>query len=608
MASTTIKRRPHDVYDSTKWPDIPEIIERIYSARGVHSLADIQHGLKNLLSVSKLGNIDNAASLIAQAIMNDRSIMISGDYDCDGATGTSVAYRGLRMLGAQHLNFIIPNRFKHGYGLSPELVADMQPKPDLIVTVDSGVSSVEGVRAAKDAGITVVVTDHHLPPDELPDADAIVNPNLKDDGFPSKMLAGVGVMFYVLIAVSRHLRIAKWFEGSRKEPQLTDLLDLVAVGTIADLVPLDNNNRILVQAGLERIRKGRCAPGLKALIVRAGRDHERLVASDIAFSVGPRINAAGRLEDMRVGVQCLTTDDPVLADYYASQLEEINDARKERQQEMISEAEQLLLTESSGSGSADGGSTTSDDATPGADGSPGRESRHGVVLFNAAWHSGIVGLVASKVKESLYRPVVALAPAEPGSSELRGSARSIPGFHLRDALAVLDSRYPGLMKKFGGHAMAAGLSIDISKVDAFKQAFENVAGELLTKEQLEAIVYTDGPLGPKEFSLDFAYYLNTWGPWGQGFPEPCFDNEFEIIEYRVLGGRHLKLMLAEREHGTIHDAIWFNSYHGQEIHTHVHVAYELSINRWKDQDRLQLMVRHLEFKDASSGKKARRVE
>ena len=587
MNTSAIKRRPVPAVDPAQWPEVPEIIQRIYAARGVLSLSELDHRLSKLLPPSLLGDIDNAAALLAQAIMQDQTIMIAGDFDCDGATGSAVAYRGLRMLGSKHLHFTIPNRARHGYGLSPGLVEDMVPVPNLIVTVDSGVASVDGVAVAKDKGITVVITDHHLPGDVLPAADAIVNPNLKNDGFPSKSLAGVGVMFYTLLATLRHLRTIHWFNDERPEPNLTSLLDLVAVGTVADLVVLDANNRLIVEAGLRRIRAGRCSPGLLSLIAIGGRDYRQLVSSDIAFSIAPRINAAGRLEDMRIGVQCLITDDPVMATYYANQLEEINNARKERQQEMISEAERALGLSGPTEG-ADGAPETGSVAT-GA-----QSTTSGVVLFDPSWHAGIVGLVSSKLKDALHRPVIALAPASPGSTELRGSARSIPGFHLRDALAIVDTRNPGLMKKFGGHAMAAGLSLSLENVERFRVEFDRVASELITDDMLESSVYSDGELSPDELSVDFAKYLGTWGPWGQGFPQPCFDGVFQVVEHAIRKDVHLQLTLVDLRSGVYIKAMHFGGYKGQAIPERVRIAYELGVNLWKERESLQLMIRHLE--------------
>ena len=573
--SNKVAVRPRVVptYDPANWPNIPEVIARIYAARGVMALADIETKLVQLIPYSQLGGIDNAASLLAQAIMNDKSIIIAGDYDCDGATGTSVAFRGLKMLGCQKLDFSIPNRFKHGYGVSPELIADMNPKPDLIVTVDSGVASVDGVKAAKDLGITVVITDHHLPPEVLPPADAIVNPNLVGDPFPSKMLAGVGVMFYVLMATAKHLRLAGWFTEARPEPVLASLLDLVAVGTIADLVPLDANNRLIVSAGLARIRRRQCSKGLLEMMRNANIVPEQLTSTDIAFSIAPSINAAGRLEDMREGVLCLTTDDTVMAKYYADRLKEINTARKDLQGEMIKEAEQIV--EETDVGSA-----------------------KGVVVYKENWHSGVVGLVASRLKENLYRPVVALAPGSEGSTELRGSCRSIPGFHLRDALALVDSRNPGLMKKFGGHAMAAGLSLDKSKVEKFTQAFSQVADEWLTDDLLEAVILTDGGLEPPELTVDFVRYLNLWGPWGQAFPAPMFQNDFEIVSFKVRKEKHLSLELYDPRSNQYLAGIFFNGYKGEDPPIQARVTYELGINEYPAGNfKAQLMVRHLEERD-----------
>lgn len=562
-----IQRRPLTGTPSGWDPNVPEILQRIYAARGVYTPADVEMRLGLLHSPTKLGSIDKAARIIAEAIVNDQHITIAGDYDCDGATGASVAVRGLRLLGATKVGFIVPNRFKHGYGLSPALVDDMDPATELIVTVDSGVSSVEGVNRAKSKGISVVITDHHLPGDYLPNADAIVNPNLNGDEFPSKMLAGVGVMFYVLLAVRSVLRETGRWGG--KDPSLLPLLDLVAIGTVADLVPLDHNNRILVAAGLDRIQRGLANVGVKALIRSAKKDEANFVSTDIAFGIAPRLNAAGRLEDMSLGVQTLITDDPVEAAAFVERLEAINDERKEIQAEMVAEAEQMVL-----------GMNTGDEI--------------GVVVFDPKWHSGIVGLVASRLKENLYLPVIAFAPAGEGSDEVRGSARSIPGFHLRDALALVDVRNPGLIPKFGGHAMAAGLSLKIADVERFKVEFQKVAKELLTEEQLTATVFSDGEIPPGHLNLDFAKYLQRCGPWGQAFPEPVFDNLFYVEDYRVLSDKHLKFELLDPRDGSRVEAIFFNGYKGGEPPDYVRLAYELNINRWKDTERLQLMVRHLE--------------
>lgn len=570
-AAIEVKQRPLQG-QPTGWPsNVPDVMQRIYAARGVTDPTGIAQRLAELHSPRLLGGIEEAAKILGEAIFHNKHITVAGDYDCDGATGTAVAVRGLRMLGAQHVSFILPNRFIHGYGLSPALVDAMDPTTDIIVTVDSGVSSIEGVKRAKEKGMAVVITDHHLPGEHLPDAAVIVNPNLKGDPFPSKMLAGVGVMFYVLLMLRTYLRNTGMWAGGG-EPDLGQLIDLVAVGTVADLVPLDRNNRILVEAGLRRIRQGNASAGLAALIAAAKRNPQSLVASDIAFAIAPRLNAAGRLEDMRVGVETLITDDPVQATQFVELLDRINSERKEIQAEMVTEAENMVL----------------DNATTG---------EVGVVVFDPSWHPGVVGLVASKLKEALYRPVIAFAPASEGSDEVRGSARSIPGFHLRDALALVDAENPSLIPKFGGHSMAAGLSLMQADVPRFAKAFDDVAKRLLTDDLLNAVLYTDGPLDVGMVSLDFAYYLRQCGPWGQGFPEPIFQNVFYCQDYRIMGDKHLKLYLIDPRDGTPLEAIFFNGYDAsREPIGNVCLTYELGVNTWRGQDSLQLMVRHLEYR------------
>lgn len=596
--SLKIQPRVVPAYNDAEWPaSIPPVIRRIYAARGSVRPESVEHTLSKMLHWKELSGIVTAAKLITQAIREQWWITISGDYDCDGATGTSVAYLGLKMLGAQNVKYIVPNRFKHGYGLSPALVDDMDERTQLIITVDSGVSNVEGVARAKALGRRVVITDHHLAGDTLPDADAIVNPNVPGDTFPSKALAGVGVMFYVLLATRHVMRMDE--PVAKAEPDLSALLDLVALGTIADLVPLDYNNRILVAAGLRRIRSGRVSPGLRGLIERAGKNIRELTATDFAFAVGPRLNAAGRMEDMTIGITALVSQDPQQITQYVDMLEQINDTRKERQQEMIADAERILAgvegtpaVVGQNEGVHGGPAPDRSDGHLPAGGSSGT-SRYAAVLFDPQWHSGIVGLVASKVKESLYRPVIALAPAEPGSTELRGSARSIPGFHLRDALALVDTRNPGLMKKFGGHAMAAGLSMDIGKIDQFIKAFQDVAEELTTEEMLNAVLYTDGELPAGCLNPQFVDLLQSCGPWGQGFPNPAFDNVFIVVEQRILKEKHLKLKLEDPRDGTWVNAIQFSA-PLLEVPSHVRVIFELDINAWKDRRDAQLLIRHLE--------------
>ncbi len=551
------------------WPaSVHPVLQQVYAARGVLTPAEVEHRLARMLSPQLLGGMTQAVDLLAEAIRDDWSILIAGDYDCDGATGTAVAVRGLRLLGAKRVSYAIPNRFVHGYGLSPALVASLQPTPQLIITVDNGVASMAGVAAAKARGIRVIVTDHHLPGEQLPACDAMVNPNLAGDPFPSKMLAGVGVMFYLLLALRARLHEQGAFAGAK--PDLSVLLDLVALGTVADLVPLDFNNRVLVEAGLQRIRSGRACVGITALVESGKRSVATLCSSDLGFTVGPRLNAAGRLEDMRLGVECLLTDDMAQARRCAEQLSAINLERRDLQASMVAEAEQMVV------------GMTDIDAI-------------GVALYEPSWHAGIVGLVASKLKDRLHRPVIAFAPAsEDDSDNLRGSARSIAGFHIRDALAAIDARQPGLIERFGGHAMAAGLSMKTCDYPRFAAAFDAIARELIDAERLQAVLYTDGELPPGAASLALARQLRHAGPWGQAFPEPLFDNLFECAHWKVMGERHLRLQLRDPRDGSVHDAVMFNAYHGQPPPPHLRAAYELTINDWQGRETARLLLRHIE--------------
>jgi len=509
--------------------------------------------------------------LLAAAIAADRRILIVGDFDCDGATACAVGVRGLRLLGARDVVHAVPNRMLHGYGLSPSLVAELAAlQPALLVTVDHGIACHAGVAAAKALGWQVLVTDHHLPGEQLPAADAIVDPNLDGDAFPSKALAGVGVIFYVLMALRRHLREAGAFADG-KGPDLTPLLDLVAVGTVADLVALDDNNRALVAAGLRRLRAGQGCVGLRALIEASGRDPRRLTASDIGFALGPRLNAAGRLEDMALGIELLLTEDPAQAREIAALLEEINAERRAVQQSMTDDAElavsRVLL-----------------------DGSGGRPVA--ACLFDAQWHPGVVGLVASKMKDRLHRPVIAFAPAEPGAQALRGSARSIPGFHIRDALAAVDARNPGLIERFGGHAMAAGLSLPLSRLEAFRAAFEQQVLATLDPALLQQQLLSDGELSAAELDFRHAEALRLAGPWGQGFPEPLFDGHFEVANWRVLKERHLKLELRLPGLAAPLNAIHFGGWTGTAPGRHVHLAYRLVGDDYRGGGAIQLIVEH----------------
>ncbi|WP_017461042.1 single-stranded-DNA-specific exonuclease RecJ [Dyella ginsengisoli] len=549
--------------------DVHPVLQAVYAARGVLSPEQAEHRLARLAAPQALGGMDRAVALLVEAIRGHWSIVVAGDYDCDGATGTAVALRGLRLLGARDVRYAIPNRFVHGYGLSAALVESLQPTPQLVITVDNGVASVEGVAAAKARGIRVLVTDHHLPGERLPDADAMVNPNLPGDGFPSKALAGVGVMFYLLLATRAALRGQGAF-GDGMEPDLSVLLDLVALGTVADLVPLDFNNRVLVEAGLKRIRAGRACAGITALIEAGKRSVATVCASDLGYVVGPRLNAAGRLEDMGLGVECLLTDDPSCAQRLAAELDAINRERRDLQASMVAEAELMV------------GAAHATDAV-------------GVALFEPSWHAGVVGLVASKLKERLHRPVIAFAPASEDETEvLRGSARSIPGFHIRDALAAIDARQPGLVERFGGHAMAAGLSLRVEDFERFAAAFDAVAREWLGERPLQPVLDTDGELAPEHLHLDLARLLRHAAPWGQAFPEPVFDNVFECRSWRVMGEKHLRLDLRDPRDGRTHEAVMFNAYHGVAPPPVLRAAYELSVNDWQGRESLRLLLRHIE--------------
>ena len=566
-----LKRRPL-LGEPAGWGHaVHPVLQRIYAARGVLGPEQAEHRLNRLLSPQHLSGMQQAVALLADAIRSDTSIVIAGDYDCDGATGAAVAVRGLRMLGAQRVDYVVPNRFVHGYGLTPELVAALPPHAQLIVTVDNGIASIAGVAAAHARGMRVIVTDHHLPGDQLPAADAIVNPNVQGDGFPSKALAGVGVMFYVLLALRAHLREQDWF-ATRPEPDLSVLLDLVALGTVADLVPLDYNNRVLVEAGMKRLRSGRGCAGILALIEASQRSVVSLCASDFAYAIGPRLNAAGRLEDMRLGVECLLTDDATQARRYAELLSSINQERRDLQAAMVAEAEVMVA-----------GAAHVDVQTV------------GVTLFEPSWHAGVVGLVASKLKERLHRPVIAFAPAgEDDPDHLRGSARSISGFHIRDALAVVDARHPGLIERFGGHAMAAGLSLETQHYPRFAEAFDAVAREWLSEEQLQAVLYTDGEMPAGLFTLEMARMLRYAGPWGQAFPEPVFENRFECFSWRPMGERHLRLSLRDPRDDAVHDAVMFNAYDGKPPPAMMRAAYELTINDWQGRESPRLLLRYME--------------
>ena len=568
-----IRRRV--VAEAGQWPaTVLPLLQRIYAARGAHSPELAQPRLAALLPPDALGGLDTATALLMQAIAENAHIVVVGDFDCDGATACALAVRGLRMFGAKRVTATVPNRMIHGYGLSPLLVDELAAlQPDLLVTVDHGIACHAGITAAKARSWRVVVTDHHLPGAALPPADAIVNPNLRGDAFPSKALAGVGVMFYVLLALRQRLRDA----GARVagEPDLTELLDLVAVGTVADLVPLDANNRALVAAGLRRLRAGRGCAGLRALIEVCGRDATKLCASDIGFAIAPRLNAAGRLEDMALGIECLLCDDDSRAHELAGILHGITAERRGVQQQMTDEAEAAL-------------------ARAQLDGAPDEGAPLVACLFDGEWHPGVIGLVASKIKDKLHRPAIAFAPSEPGSATLRGSARSIAGFHIRDALAAIDAAHPQLIAKFGGHAMAAGLTLDETALPAFRAAFLAHATATLGPEQLQAEILSDGELLAHEFDRIHAEALRDGGPWGQAFPEPLFDGEFDVADWRVVGERHLKLVLRAGGRAEAINAIHFGGWDDAAPPPRLRIAYRLLPDDYRGGQAIQLVVEHRE--------------
>ncbi|WP_210398038.1 single-stranded-DNA-specific exonuclease RecJ [Motiliproteus sediminis] len=550
------------------------LLQRIFAARGVQGPDELDTGLKGLLPYHALKDIDRAVAVIGDTLMRGERILIVGDYDCDGATSSALAVLGLRAMGAGWVDFLVPDRFAYGYGLSPEIVAvAARCEPQLLITVDNGVSSVEGVAAARAAGMRVVVTDHHLAGSQLPKADALVNPNQPGCEFPAKSTCGVGVIFYVLSALRRWLEQQGWFARQGIPlPNLADWLDLVALGTVADVVSLEQNNRRLVEQGLRRIRAGRARPGMLALLDVAGRKPEQLVASDLGFAIGPRLNAAGRLDDMSIGIRCLLTDDPAEARALAAELDRFNQDRKLIEQSMQVQALELLKQ-----------------LDLGRDGEPPA----GVCLYEPDWHEGVIGILASRIKDRLHRPVIAFARAENG--QLKGSARSIPGLHIRDALDAVAARYPGLLTKFGGHAMAAGLTLDHDGFTAFQHAFCDEAARSLSATQLQARIDTDGELSPQELTMEVARELRFAGPWGQHFPEPLFDGEFELVQQRIVGQRHLKLVLAAAG-GYCVDAIAFNV--DLELWPseapRARVVYKLDINEFRGNQSLQLLVDYLE--------------
>jgi len=553
------------------------LLARVYAGREVNSLTEIDYSLKQLIPPQQLSGVKEAAEMLAEAVTAGASIIIVGDFDADGATSCAVAIKSLRAMGAQQVDYLVPNRFQFGYGLSPEIVgvAAMQ-QPDVLVTVDNGISSVAGVHAAQAMGMSVIVTDHHLPGDELPTADVIVNPNMPYDKFPSKNLAGVGVIFYVMLALRAQLRSMGWFEQANiAEPNMSQFLDLVALGTVADVVPLDKNNRILVQQGLQRIRAGQACVGVNALLKVGKRDFAHIASSDMGFVIGPRLNAAGRLEDMSVGIECLLANDENTALTLATQLDELNQARKEVEQDMRLEANKLV-----------------EELSVNTRGNP-----VGYCLSDQKWHQGVVGLVASRIKDQTQRPVVVLAPADNAKpeGEWKGSLRSVAGIHIRDVLVRVDALQPGLLSKFGGHAMAAGLSLQYDQLSEFKKIFIDVLTDFTTNHDWSQIVWSDGELAEQDFNLMTAESLLSHSPWGQGFPAPVFDGQFEVLDARIVGETHVKMRLRPRNSDEDVDAICFGYLQKRKELPRdlINAVYRLDVNHYQGRKTLQLMVEHI---------------
>ena len=569
LSPPKIRRRQADISSALQHAALPEVLKRVYASRGIIDPSELALGLDQLLPPASLKGVADAAELLADAIEGEARVLIVGDFDADGATSCAMAVSVLQQMGLREVAYLVPNRFEFGYGLTPEIVEMAAAQmPDLIVTVDNGISSVEGVSAAQALGISVLITDHHLPGDSLPTADVIVNPNQRDCQFPSKSLAGVGVMFYVLSAVRAALRNRGWFSAQGiKEPNLGDALDLVALGTVADVVPLDRNNRILVAAGLARIRSGRARPGIEALFEVAGRDYRQASASELGFIVGPRLNAAGRLDDMSIGIECLLAESSVAARGFAEKLHQLNRERRDIEQSMKQDALAQL----------DSIDLENDD------------SLFATTLYDPAWHQGVIGILASRIRERVHRPTLVFADS--GGGMLKGSGRSIMGLHLRDVLDQVATRHPGLLTKFGGHAMAAGLSLARDDLDRFKQAFNDAVADALGHTPPERTEDSDGALAPGDFGLLLAEQLASGGPWGQHFPEPLFDGQFSVRSHRIVGEKHLKLTLDAE--GTEIEGIAFNIDVSEWLAAPLqrfHALYRLDVNEYRGERRAQLVI------------------
>lgn len=565
--------------DSNGWQDLPDswpdCLRRVLAARGIRAELDLRFALKDLPRPQQMLGMEQAVSLLYEALQQQWKVMIVADFDSDGATSCALAIRGLQAMGLQNIDYIVPNRFIHGYGLTAELLAEIpiEQQPDLILTVDNGIAANSGVEVARQRGIKVLVTDHHLPGDELPEAEAIINPNQQGDTFPSKSLAGVGVCFYLLLGLRQFLREHSWFDQQGiAEPKVTDWLDLVALGTVADVVPLDKLNRTLVEFGLERMRQQKCCPGIKALAKVAGKDIRKLVATDLGFSIAPRLNAAGRMEDMRIGIQLLLETASIQALKTAGWLDQINLERRAVEQKMQEEAlsmlDKITVNES--------------------------EKAYGYCLFDADWHQGVIGLLASRLKEKLHRPVIIFAPGNEG--ELKGSARSIAGIHIRDVLAHLAAKHPTILQRFGGHAMAAGMTINTEDLPDFQQLFEQSLQELVEPDVFEQKLYSDGELNDHELTLTMARQFAHSVPWGQAFEEPRFHGVFEVEHWRLLGQEqnHLRLNLRHPQQGSL-TAMAFRHEKPDWLQqgSQVLLRYRLAVNEFRETESLQLLVDNL---------------
>ena len=579
LNASLIRRRAADISSKLQAAALPEALKRVYANRGITDPAALSLTLDQLHPPQHLKGVAEAAELLADAIEGGGRVLIIGDFDADGATSSAMAVSVLRQMGLREVAYLVPNRFEFGYGLTPEIVELAAAQmPDLIVTVDNGISSFEGVAAAQAMGISVLVTDHHLPGAQLPTAEVIVNPNQPGCAFPSKALAGVGVMFYVLSALRAELRERRWFDSQGlSEPNLGDALDLVALGTVADVVPLDRNNRILVAAGLARIRSGRARPGIEALFEVAGKDHRQATSTDLGFIVGPRLNAAGRLDDMSIGIECLLAESSMEARERAETLHRLNRERRNIEQSMEHDAlEQLTTLE------------LDSNTLPFA-----------MVLFDPGWHQGVIGILASRVRERVHRPTVIFA--EVGEGMLKGSGRSIPGLHLRDVLDLVATRHPGLLSKFGGHAMAAGLTLEKDDLHRFTEALEAAVAETLNHVPPQAVEDSDGALGAGDLGLQLAESLSAGGPWGQHFPEPTFDGVFDVLQHRIVGEKHLKLTLAAQgvEIGGIAFNIDVNDWQVKPL-KRIHALYRLDINEYRGERNPQLVIQSFWPADADS--------